>query len=115
MSEIIQDNHETLRHTITIEPDDVPESLDNADDIRWYLTTSSTLGRGRTVLEKDISDMTVVDDNTFELELSPAETRELSTGQRYAEVTIIWDSGGKPSTTALRPSLKVVESKYDSS
>ncbi len=113
-SEIAQDDAKTLRHTISIEPDSVSESLTSADDIQWFLTTSPDLGEGRSVLEKTIGDVTIVDGETFEIELTPSETRDLAPQQYFPEVTIVWDSGDKPSTTAITPNIKVVESAYDS-
>jgi hypothetical protein len=113
-SEIAQDDYKKLTHTITIKPDSVTEALTNADDIQWFLTTSPDLGEGRTVLEKTSSELTVVDGSTFEIELTPAETRELAPQQYFPEVTVVWDAGDKPSTTRIEPNIKVTESAYDS-
>ena len=109
---IIQDNHETVRMSLQITPDDAAEPLGDADEIHWYLTTDRRLGAGSVVLEKDISDITVLDGETLEFELSPEETRGIDRGNYWAEITLIW--GNEPSTTALSPAIRVEESSYDS-
>jgi hypothetical protein len=113
-SQIAQDDYKQLNHTITIKPDSVSDSLTDADDIQWFLTTSPDLGEGRSVLDKTIADITVVDGETFEIELTPSETRELAPNLYFPEVTIVWDSGDKPSTTRVEPNIRVTESEYDS-
>lgn len=111
---IIQDNHERIRHTIAIEPEGVEEALPDADRIEWYLTTRKDLGEGSVVASYTSADpeLTVTGTDTFEVNLVPAVTRELSPGARWVEVTVIWR--GQPTTIAMQPSLVVQESMHDS-
>ena len=111
---INQDDHETVRSTITIKPDDIDDTLTDADDIIWFLTDDPRQGLGEIALEKSLGDgeVTVVDGSTMEVELGPSETRGLDATTHYAEATIIWD--GDPSTTALDPRIDVEATAYDS-
>ena len=115
MSETInQDDHETLRITITIEPDSVEDSLTDAEEIIVFLTDRPRQGQGTTVAEKSLTDgeVTVIDGSTIEIELKPDETRGLAPKTHYAEATVIWD--GNPSTTSLSPGIDVKATAYDS-
>ena len=115
MSETInQDDHETIRATISIEPDDIDDSLPDAEEIVFFLTDRVAQGRGEIVMEKSLSDgeIAVIDGTTVEIELEPAETKDLAARTYYPEMTVLWD--GNPSTTTLTPPIKVRETAYES-
>lgn len=108
---IIQNDHERLRNTVTIKPEDVSDTLTSAGNIEWFLTTRPALGEGDILLSKDGGDVNTVSDDTFEVELTPDETAALPARTLYPECTITWADG--PSTAELTPALTVRESAHE--
>ena len=107
---IFRGDHEKLRTTLTVLPDDSDETLVSAEEIQWFLTDRQGTGRGERVIVKDDADVTVVDGTTFEVTLTPAETEGLSLRLHYAEVTVTWD--GDPSTAELTPAIRVRDTSH---
>ena len=107
---LIRGDHETLRNTITVSGGTA--SLTDAESVQWFLTDHWKVGSGEVALQKDDGDasLTVTDESTVEVELTPEETEQLETQTYYAELTATWD--GDPSTCELEPGAKVVDSTH---
>ena len=107
---VIKGDHERLRHTITVSGGSA--SLTDAESVEWFLTTRPGLGDGTVALSKDDGDagLSIVDGDTFEVELEPEETETLEARRHYAECTITWD--GNPSTAALGPAIAIESSAH---
>jgi hypothetical protein len=103
---IRQDEDEVVRVDISIQPADLDEPLSNADSIEWRLTTDPDAGRGETVLTVPDADISVIDEDTFELRLTAQQTDGLKIGTRYAEAEITFS--GDADVAALEPPIEVV-------
>lgn len=104
--ELTKNEFEVVRVDLEIQPADLDEPLGDADDIEWRLTTAPDVGYGETRLTVPDADISVIDDDTFEVRLSASQTDSLRIGTLYAEVTVTFD--GDADKAALEPPIDVI-------